>query len=97
VLVDWTGAGRGPRLASLALVLRSSWSGPRFMRGYAASIELDADERRRAADLLTTRALIDIAFRVCLEPAKVAQQVKRLAAVRRRTDALAAAALAATA
>ena len=51
------------------------------MRGYAASIELDADERRRAADLLMTRALIDIAFRVCLEPAKVAQQVKRLAAV----------------
>ena len=48
------------------------------MRGYAASIELDADERRRAPDLLMTRALIDIAFRVCLEPAKVAQQVKRL-------------------
>ena len=95
VLVDWAGAGRGPRVASLALVLRSSWAGPRFMRGYAASIELDAEERRRAPDLLMTRALIDMAFRVCLEPAKVRQQVQRLPSVRQQTSALAAAALAA--
>jgi len=94
VLVDWAGAGRGPRLASLALVLRSSWAGPRFMRGYAASVELDAEERRRAPDVLMTRALIDIAFRVCQEPATVRQQVKRLPAVRKRIGALAAAVLA---
>jgi Ser/Thr protein kinase RdoA (MazF antagonist) len=95
VLVDWAGAGRGPRLASLALVLRSSWAGPRFMRGYAASVGLDAEEHRRLPDILMTRALVDIAFRVCREPAKVGQQVTGLAAVRRRTAALAAAALAA--
>jgi len=95
VLVDWANAGRGPRIASLALILRSSWAGPRFMRGYATSIELDAEERRRAPDILMTRALIDIAFRVCYEPAQVRQQVKRLPSVRKRTDALAAAALAA--
>jgi Ser/Thr protein kinase RdoA (MazF antagonist) len=95
VLVDWAGAGRGPRLASLSLVLRSSWAGPSFMRGYAASVELDAEERRRAADTLMTRALIDIAFRVCREPEQVRQQVKRLPAVRKRMGELAAAALAA--
>ena len=95
VLVDWAGAGRGPRLASLTLVLRSSWAGPRFMRGYATSVELEAEERRRAPDVLMARALIDIAFRVCREPAKVRLQVKRLPAVRKRTGALAAAALAA--
>jgi Ser/Thr protein kinase RdoA (MazF antagonist) len=94
VLVDWAGAGRGPRIASLALVLRSSWAGPRFMRGYATSIELDAEERRRAPDVLMTRALIDIAFRVCREPVKVRQQVRRLPSVRKQTAALAAAALA---
>jgi Ser/Thr protein kinase RdoA (MazF antagonist) len=27
VLVDWAGAGRGPRIASLALMLRSGWAG----------------------------------------------------------------------
>ncbi|HEY6480742.1 MAG TPA: hypothetical protein VIZ00_11975 [Streptosporangiaceae bacterium] len=94
VLVDWAGAGRGPRLASLALVLRSTWAGPAFMRGYAAAVELDAEERARAVELLMTRALIDIAFRVCREPARVRQQVRGLGGVRRRTAALAAAALA---
>jgi Ser/Thr protein kinase RdoA (MazF antagonist) len=95
VLVDWAGAGRGPRLASLAPVLRSGWAGPRFMRGYGGVVELDGEERRRAADVLMTRALIDIAFRVCREPEKVRQQVNRLAGVRKRTEALAAAVLAA--
>jgi hypothetical protein len=42
-----------------------------------------------------TRALIDIAFRVCREPVKVRQQVKDLPSVRKRTGVLAAAALAA--
>jgi Ser/Thr protein kinase RdoA (MazF antagonist) len=94
VLVDWAGAGRGPRMASLALVLRSTWAGPRFMRGYATSVELDAEERGRASDVLMTRALIDIAFRVCREPGKVRPQVRRLPAIRRQTAAMAAAALA---
>jgi Ser/Thr protein kinase RdoA (MazF antagonist) len=95
VLVDWAGAGRGPRLTSLALVLGPSWAGPRFMSGYGASIELDADERRRAPEVLMTRALIDMAFKVCFDPAVIAQQVKRIPSVGRRTHALAATALAA--
>ena len=95
VLVDWAGAGRGPRLASLALVLRSSWAGRPFMRGYANSVELDAEERRRAPEVVMTRALIDITFRVCREPDKIRQHVKRLGSVRKRIDVLAAAALAA--
>ncbi|MDQ6782645.1 MAG: phosphotransferase [Actinomycetota bacterium] len=95
VLVDWTGAGRGPRHASLALVLRSSWAAVPFMEGYATQIELDADERRRAAEVLMVRALVDMAFRICREPTKVRQQMKRLAAVRRQTDELTAAVLAA--
>jgi Ser/Thr protein kinase RdoA (MazF antagonist) len=94
VLVDWAGAGRGPRLASLALVLRSSWAGVPFMRGYATQVELEAEERRRAADVFMIRALVDIAFRVCREPGKARQQVKRLPAVRKQTDALTAAVLA---
>jgi Ser/Thr protein kinase RdoA (MazF antagonist) len=94
VLVDWAGAGRGPRLASLALVLRSSWAGPPFMRGYSQSVEFDGEERRRAPEVLMTRALIDITFQVCREPATVRHQVKRLPAVRKRIGALAAAVLA---
>jgi Ser/Thr protein kinase RdoA (MazF antagonist) len=94
VLVDWAGAGRGPRLTSTALVLRSSWAGPPFMRGYATAVELDAEERRRLPDILMARALIDIAFRVCREPTKVRAQVKRLSPVRKQADTQAAAVLA---
>jgi Ser/Thr protein kinase RdoA (MazF antagonist) len=96
VLVDWTGAGRGPRLASLTLVLRSGWAGPRFMRGYATSIELDAEERSRLAGLLMARALIDITFRACREPAKLPQLAKSLDGAQNRIRAQAAAILAVT-
>ena len=68
---------------------------PAWPAGYAASAELDAEELRRAPEVLMTRALIDIAFGVCREPAKVRQQVRRLPSVRKRAGALAAAALAA--
>ena len=33
ILVDWTSAGRGPRLASMALVLRSGWAAGSFSEG----------------------------------------------------------------
>jgi Ser/Thr protein kinase RdoA (MazF antagonist) len=93
VLVDWAGAGRGPRVASLAPVLRSGWAGPRFMRGYEASVHLDGEERRRVPEVLVTRMLIDLTFKVCCEPGTIGRQVKRLPSVRRRAQALAAAAL----
>jgi Ser/Thr protein kinase RdoA (MazF antagonist) len=93
VLVDWAGAGRGPRLVSLALVLRSGWAGPRFVQGYASEVELTSEERVRAPEILMTRALIDVAFRVCREPSIVRQQVKRIPSLRRRSVALATTAL----
>jgi Ser/Thr protein kinase RdoA (MazF antagonist) len=96
VLVDWTGAGYGPRLASLAQVLLSGWAGPPLMRGYARLIELDDDERRRLPDLLMTRALIDMVFRVCLKPETAPAQVKRLDALRKRVNECSAAVLATT-
>ena len=44
MLVDRAGAGGGPRLTSLALVLGSSWAGRASWRGYGSVTELDADE-----------------------------------------------------
>lgn len=59
VLVDWAGAGRGPRLASLAMLLRSA--GPRnaasVMRGYAQHQQLTADELDRLEGVLWIRPL----------------------------------------
>jgi len=42
-----------------------------------------------------TRALIDMAFKVCFEPSTLAQQIKRIPSVRRRAHELATAAMAA--
>lgn len=59
VLLDWTGAGTGPRLASLAGLLHSA--GPRHapetLAGYREHVELTADELSRLEGVLWIRIL----------------------------------------
>jgi Ser/Thr protein kinase RdoA (MazF antagonist) len=59
VLVDWTGAGRGPRLASLAVLLQSAGppNAPAVMRGYAEYQQLTAGELDRLEGALWIRPL----------------------------------------
>jgi len=68
VLVDWTGAGCGPRLASLAMLLRSA--GPQnaasVMRGYAEHRQLTAEELDRLEGVLWIRPLWFSAWRCFL-------------------------------
>jgi Ser/Thr protein kinase RdoA (MazF antagonist) len=83
VLVDWTSAGRGSRLASLTLVLRSGWAAVPFMKGYARVVTLTDDERERLAGLLFSRQLIDTVFRVCRDPMTARAAAKKLTSLRR--------------
>ncbi len=59
VLVDWTGAGRGARLASLAVLLQCA--GPKYaagvMHGYREHQELTAEELGRLEGVLWIRPL----------------------------------------
>jgi Ser/Thr protein kinase RdoA (MazF antagonist) len=87
VLVDWTSAGRGPRLPSMALILRSGWAAVPFLKGYAKRVALTDDERDRLPGLLYSRGLIDLVFRVCLDPANAVTAAKRLAGLRRDCEA----------
>jgi Ser/Thr protein kinase RdoA (MazF antagonist) len=87
VLVDWTSAGRGPRLASMTLMLKSGWAAVPFMKGYARVIQLTDDERDRFAGLLFSRRLIDLGFRVCCNPNSTVTAAKKLGALRRDSDA----------
>ncbi|HZT66497.1 MAG TPA: phosphotransferase [Acidimicrobiales bacterium] len=89
VLVDWTSAGRGPRLASMTLVLRSGWAAAPFMKGYARVVSLTDDERDRLPELLFSRHLIGLAFRVCGDPALTVGAAKKLTALRRKCEATA--------
>lgn len=68
LLVDWTSAGRGPRLASMTLVLRSGWAAVPFMKGYTRVVSLTDEERDRLPELLFSRQLIDLVFRTCSRP-----------------------------
>ena len=78
VLVDWTSAGRGPRLPSLTLVLKSGWAAVPFMKGYTKRVALTDDERDRLPALLFSRRLIDLVFRVCRDPATAARSAGKL-------------------
>lgn len=86
VLVDWTSAGRGPRLAAVSLLLRSSWAAAPFMRGYAKETRLTAEERDRIAGLLFSRALILLVFGACRNPKTLTAAAKKLPALRRDCD-----------
>lgn len=59
VLVDWTGAGRGPRLASLAVALMSA--GPKhiadFLSGYQSHVELTNEEVDRVEGALWAKPI----------------------------------------
>lgn len=72
VLIDWTGAGRGPRIASLALLIwsgalqKGGWS-PRYVdaivAGYRSHISLEESELDRLAAVMRLRPLVFACWR----------------------------------
>jgi len=56
VLIDWTGAGRGPRLLSFAVALGAAMDAPRLaapiVEAYTGHVELTGDELDRLPDVL---------------------------------------------
>jgi len=72
VFIDWTGAGRGPRLASLAVLIWScalksgGWLPQRVdavVNGYCAHVRLEDRELARLADVLRIRPLVFACWR----------------------------------
>lgn len=72
VLIDWTGAGRGPRIASLALLIwsgalqKGGWS-PRhvdaIVAGYRSHVHLEESELDRLAAVMRIRPLVFACWR----------------------------------
>jgi Ser/Thr protein kinase RdoA (MazF antagonist) len=92
VLVDWAGAGRGPRAWSLAFLLYAECAkdlrrGALVMAGYREHVTLTAEELDRLAGLIRARWLVLVAWQVCsgrVTPAKAladAAETKALADV----------------
>jgi Ser/Thr protein kinase RdoA (MazF antagonist) len=89
VLVDWAGAGRGPRLWSLAFLLYAEAAkDPRragaVLLGYREHVTLEAEELDRLGAVARTRPLILSAWSVCMgritptEAISAASQTKAL-------------------
>jgi pimeloyl-ACP methyl ester carboxylesterase len=93
VIIDWIGAGRGPRAWPLAFLLFAA--GPRGARRgldrYTRSISLSEEELRRLPGMLIARPLALDLWSVAHERMTVQQSITRCHAHRARAEAVAAA------
>jgi Ser/Thr protein kinase RdoA (MazF antagonist) len=93
VLVDWAGAGRGPRLWSLAFFLYAeAMKEPRragvVLRGYREHVTLDPAELDRLGDVARARPLILRAWSVCVGRTSPSDALAAAARTAEFTDAL---------
>jgi Ser/Thr protein kinase RdoA (MazF antagonist) len=100
VLVDWAGAGRGPRLWSLAFLLYAEGTkDPRRVKlvlaGYRQHVTLTGDELDRLAAIARTRPLVLTAWAVCTGRMTPSAALARAAQTRALTESIAAQARAA--
>ncbi len=99
VLVDWTGAGRGPRLWSLAFLL---WAAgfdnlplvDAVVAGYRPHVALTPAELERLAPAIATRPLIFRCWGFCTGGDQLADVVEAVSRIRERGEAIAARAVA---
>jgi Ser/Thr protein kinase RdoA (MazF antagonist) len=94
VLVDWAGAGRGPRLWSLAFFLYAeAMKAPRradaVLLGYREHVTLEAEELGRLEAVARARPLILNAWSVCTGQMTPTQAVTAAAKTKELTDQLA--------
>lgn len=92
VLVDWTGAGRGPRLASFANLISSVTSlalVDAAVSGYREHASLEAAELARLESALVAFPLILDCWTVLFQGAPISMLPRRLSTHRQRASALA--------
>ena len=95
VLVDWTGAGRGPRLHSLAFLLWAAGCGrpsrlDAVVAGYREHVTPGDDEIARLAGAIWARPLILACWMVLADRKGLAETVAELAADRELAESFAA-------
>ena len=98
VVIDWTGAGRGPRLWSLAFLLFSQ--GAQDLRrvdlvvaGYRKQLRPDPEELARLASVIRVRPTVFDVWAFCVGRKELADVVARAAATAELADAIAARAI----
>jgi len=95
VLVDWTGAGRGPRLWSLAFLLWAAGAGgsgciDAVVEGYGRHVELEPAELERLAGAIGARPLIFTCWGFCTGGNQLTATVDGASRIRERAAVIAA-------
>jgi methyltransferase (TIGR00027 family) len=95
VLVDWTGAGRGPRLWSLAFLLWAAGferldCADAVMAAYGRHVELTSAELERLAPAIAARPVIFVSWAFCTGRKQLPEVVESLSADRARAEGIAA-------
>ncbi len=93
VLVDWTGAGRGPRAWSLAFLLfaEGARNPPRadlVVAGYRRQLSLEAEERRRLQAMMPVRAVVLAAWSFCLGRSSLPEAARTAAEARATAEVI---------
>jgi Ser/Thr protein kinase RdoA (MazF antagonist) len=94
VLVDWAGAGRGPRLWPLAFLLyaeaaKESRRAGAVLRGYREHVTLEAEELDRLGAVARSRPLILRAWSVCMGQTTPAEAMTAASETKALTEMLA--------
>jgi Ser/Thr protein kinase RdoA (MazF antagonist) len=93
VIVDWTGAGRGPRAWPLAFLLyaQAARNPPRarlVLEGYRRRVSLEPEEIDRIPALMPVRAAVLAAWSFCLGRASAEQAARAAASARALAEAV---------
>ncbi|MGZ8735005.1 MAG: phosphotransferase enzyme family protein [Acidimicrobiia bacterium] len=92
VIIDWTSAGRGPRIAPLGLLLSAGVTDPSLVdaivAGYRAHVNLEREELARLAGAVCAFGLILDCWTAVHYPSMLANVVSRLPGRREQAEAI---------
>jgi Ser/Thr protein kinase RdoA (MazF antagonist) len=91
-LVDWTGAGVGPRAVPFEWFLAWKTTAVRYAAAYTAVVPLTDEEWDRLPGIAWGRRLVNLTFRLGIDPSTAGTLAGRIGAARRESEKLVAAA-----
>jgi Ser/Thr protein kinase RdoA (MazF antagonist) len=82
-LVDWAGAGVGPRVVPIEFMMSWRSASARHVAAYSRTIRLTDEEWERLPDIGWSRRLVNLTFQLCLHPDTAGRVTGKISALRR--------------
>jgi hypothetical protein len=87
-LVDWAGAGVGPRVVPLEFMLAWRTVSAGHVSDYSRTIRLTDEEWERLPGIAWSRRLVNLTFQLCLHPGTAGKVTAKISAARRESHRL---------